>query len=1168
MKKLFFLLSAAGCALLSSCSTDPVGDPDPIQPDKLGNHTLKALTPEAAKTRTHLGPQEGGFSPVYWSENDAIAVVTDADAVCKYVLTEGKDTENGTFTVSGTPTAEGANSLKAYYPYSAYEAGKLTIPEAQTYAAGTFAPDTNPMYAEAAGAETGALEFSHVAGVINIRLTDDGTGRKVKSIRLVSTDKTLSGAGTLAEGPDGGMIVVFDAAGTEPMEHVDETGKPVAPAVQSGSEITLTCTEPVALNADAPADFLFVVPAQTYPAGTLSFVITDDQDKTVTKALTKQLVVGRARIVDFAAIAIPKVVVAESADKVADAIKDAVTGGSPDAPAETPEVVQVAAKVEQDAEVTIPQVFAEAAALTVEVPHVAQDTQLTFKESSDESEQGALPTHVNIVTDTETAKKLVIEMPNTTVTVNGKYTEMTASTADNTLNVDENAEVQKLTLLKGNAKIYGTVSEIVKGDNYNDKVFGCIGTQAGLERIIAHQDLYDELVIEKAVSDLDGKGGTLTKPLTVKANAELKNLTINPSAEAEATHPILVSGNGVKAVFDNLLLVCNTAKSYGISCTGANPDITVRNSEIKALGTDCRGVSVLNNELTSTDSYVVLDNTSIHNNETAIGSGAYTEEQISFFKTRVKDSAYYPRGIAVGNSGGTVHIDLRNGSAVEGFFYAVNIAGITTPVVVNVENSRLDGRAALNVHGKDCVFDVKGSELIGRNYFTGPTEDFATIVLDAAVATSGSNTVTVTDSEIRSYNSPQTATNHQFSVDLRSKNNKLALLGATKLVEIGTPQPARMNFLVMNRDGSNTVEVGPAVTVAGKEGAHVLPITLWDGTTVTEPMSGTVKNDGVSWFCYEIIEASDLAWIAQEANAGRLAEGASVLFYNDIDLGGHKWTPIGCTGLTNPNDSEANYTAKGHLFSGCIFGNGYTIRNVRIDETTPARGIFGQVYGADAKPAVIADLNAENVTIEGEGKWTGGLVGYVRNVSEITNCSIKNVTIACGDRIYTYGSGGLLGYFGNNTGEVVIEGCSSENVSFTGKGGWNNGGLIGKFFSGKPVKVTIRNCQPSKGYCRTVFAKGQTINGITLYYAPDGYNNSWFIGNITKTNGFDLVIENVADNSANWQEVDAESGSDLTSEALEAFYVAPYIGNYDSYKNQALTGTITIDGAAAKPANE
>lgn len=1153
MKKLFFLLGAAGFAVLSSCSTDPVDELTPVIPEKLGTHTLTAFTPQTETTRTHLGQQEGNFSPVYWSKNDDIAVFTNTGKLCKYVLTNGEASIDGTFTVSDAPTAEGASSLTAYYPYSAYNTnGTFAIPTTQTYTAGSFAPGANPMYAEVESDNVDALLFSHVAGVINIRLTDDGTGRNVKSIKLISTDKPLAGAGILTQNSEGANVIGYNA---------NHTGE---------KQITLSC-ESVVLNGSTPTDFLFVVAAQTYPAGTLSFEITDTEDKTVTKTLSKQLIVGRAKIIDFVAIAIPKVIVVESPEKVSDAIKSAVTENKNAAP----EVVKVEGNVSMDATVTIPKVFQETASLTIEVPQVIENATLTFTESTDTSggEEANLPKSVNIVTDNDTAKKLVVDMPNTTVTVNGKYAEMTAKTAENTLNVDENAVITKLIVKKGNVKVYGTVHEISKENSYTGTIIGCIGTQAGLERIIDKQDMFDRIVIEKAVTGLDGKAGTLTKPLEIAANAELANLTIRPAAITEATHPILVSGNNAKVVLDGVLLVCATNKSYGISCTGQNPDVTIRNSEIKALGADCRGISIINSERNSTNSQITVDNTSIHSNETVIGNVTYSEDQINFFKSRVQDSNYYPRGISVGSTGSTVNIDILNNSAIEGFFYAVNIAGITTPVIVNVENSRLDGRAALNVHGRECVFNIKGnSQLVGRNYFTGPTEEFATIVLDSAVSTAGSNTVTVTDSEIYSYNSPQQATNHQYSADLRSKNNKLSLLGATKLIEVNTPQSARMNFLVMNGDNSNIIEVASSVTVEGKPGAHVLPITLWDGTTVTEPMSGKVKDNKIEWFCYEIHEASDLAWIAQEANAGKLREGASVLFYNDLDLGNHKWTPIGATGLINPNDAETNYTKKGHLFSGCIFGNGHTIRNVLIEEQTPARGIFGQVYGPDATPVVIDGLNAENVAIDGEGKWTGGLVGYVRNVSKITDCSIRNVTIATGDTFHTYGSGGLVGYISNNAA-IEIKNCSSENVEFKGKGGWNNGGLIGKLYGNKTV--TVADCTPAKGYFRTTLAINESLNGLTTSgtetsitpsIGKDGYQNSWFIGNITAQNGFDLTISNITDNSANWQAVDANS-NDITNALQAGAYAWPYVGVYDGY-DKTLTGTLTIDGKQVYPAAE
>ena len=197
----------------------------------------------------------------------------------------------------------------------------------------------------------------------------------------------------------------------------------------------------------------------------------------------------------------------------------------------------------------------------------------------------------------------------------------------------------------------------------------------------------------------------------------------------------MVSGDNVKLTLDGVKLVCNAAKTYAVNCLdGANPDVTLSNSEIIALGTDCRAVSVVNTRATSDTSYITFDNTQARTSQTAIGNREYTADEIKYFTSRVADGNYYPRGISVGSTGGKVNIALRNNSCIEGFFYGINIAGITEPVDVAIDDSRLDGRAALNVHGQKCIFRVNRSTLVGRNYFGGPTEDFATVVLDRAVA--------------------------------------------------------------------------------------------------------------------------------------------------------------------------------------------------------------------------------------------------------------------------------------------------------------------------------------------------------------------------------------------------------------------------------------------------
>lgn len=1120
------MLGAAGCAVLSSCSTDPIDELTPVLPEKLGTHTLTAFTPQTETTRTHLGTKEGDFSPVFWSANDDIAVLTNTGDLCKYVLTEGADSKDGTFTVAGSPTAEGASSLKAYYPFSSYSEGTLAIPAAQTYAAGSFAPGCNPMYAEVESGDVSGLQFSHVAGVINIRLTDDGTGRTVKSIKLISTDKPLAGAGLLTQNSEGANVIGYD-----------ETHAGV-------KEITLTCNEGVVLNETTPADFMFVIPAQTYPAGTLSFEITDATDKTVTKALSKQLIVGRAKIIDFVAIAIPKVIVAESAEHVSDAIKDAISSGTPEAPAEAPEVVKVEAKVETNAEVTIPQVFDQAATLTVEVPQVAENTQLTFKESAGaDDEKGSLPKKINIVTDDTTAKNLVVEMPNTTVTVNGKYTAMTASTADNTLNVERTSTIEKLTVKKGNVRIYGTVNEIVKESGYNGKIIACLASQEALNRYVANPSMYDEYVIEKGLLGFDGEGDgsenapyRISKPQDLVRMSEVMNVLAQKSEIFKGqyfllTNDIDLSGVDYVPMGSDFDADSTTSTAPGFAGTFDGGGHTVRNISVEqplrstGLFGTVRGGTIRNLTVSNISvKYMIkwagglvgdmvggrIENCRVENAQ--LGLERHQTLRPSY---RVGGLIGISREELTISNCAVNNVALTSGFAMGGLIGGPQNSALTL-TDCSVDNIRI-------VHEGNIVADVSGyfdsTPLLGD---CSPTQ-----ALSMSNITIGS--WTITDNTNTDYKwAAQTWSMFPY-IGEKPSNCTPTLDGKALSV---TPLSEEM----LSSERWNTIKP-------------------WDGLSTAEPSKSGNE--------YLIFTANELAWIAQEANAGRLEQGAGVNFLRDIDLGNQKWTPIGATGLTNPNDAETNYTAKGHLFSGCIFGNGHTIRNVLINEKTPARGIFGQVYGVDGNPVVIKGLNAENVTINGEGKWTGGLVGYVRNVSQITDCSIKNVEIACGDSFNTYGSGGLVGFVSTNA-ELLIDRCSSENVAFTGKGGWNNGGLIGKFYGNK--QVTVSNCTPVKGYFRTSLANGENVDGQQYYIARDGYQNSWFIGNITAQNGFDLTLTNNMDNSANWEATDSQ-GTDLKDALREGAYAWPYVGVYDGY-NKTLTGTLTIDGQKVYPVTE
>lgn len=1149
MKRLSLLLGVAAVACFSGCSTDPTQDL-PITEGR-GSHTIFATTGDN-DTRTSLGDknEETHTTPVLWSEGDAIAVIADGADTYKYILnSEDVGKADGSFTVDEGEGAKNATSIVAYYPYKNYDAKArtMTIPAEQSYLAGrTYSTDLNPMYATSTDMES--LRFHHMAGVINLQLKNIGAAeRNIKSIELVSTDHTLHGTATIGE------------------DHV-LTFPPFEAGVNNN--VTLKCATPAALNTDAvtPTCFMFVVPSNTYPARSLTFRITDSDDQVVTLTATKALELSRGGIINFAAAAVPNVKIAETPAEVSNAIDEALAGVGGETPSTEPIYVQVSGAVAADATVEIPTSFASAEQkeipVTIDIPTVTNTAATITIQAGTTGTATDVPAKINIVTDPTTASNLVLDLPNSTVTVNGKFTALTATTAANTLIVNKVSEIETLTVTKGSVEIYGHVTTIVK-ETGAGTVTRYISTQKGLEQAFAANDNADNYIFVTAAEELDAKNATITTPLTIGGSLVLKNLTVNVT-DANA---IVTNANNITFTLNNVKMISTTANKAnsrnGLYIGNSNVNATLIDCRIVSGGKDPRGISIVN-DVTKGDITLTLDNTKISTAETWIGNVAYTEEQIAYFKSQIGGNGY-PRGISIyGCDEGTATVNILNGSAIEGFAYAINCGTNDVnaePRIIHVKDSYLDGRCAFNLWNNSVVANVENSTLVGRNYFGGPTEDFATIVYNK-----GTHSVTVKDSEVISYNAPQTATNHQYSVSLRSTGCTLRLLGSTKLIEKETPEfPARMSFLIEeNYEGTNTIEVAPSVTVEGMEGATPRPQLVWDGTSTTRPALGLVKDNGLEWPVYQIYQGSDLAWVAKEANAGRLPEGTGILLFRDIDLGGHNWTPIGYTGLRNPNDTESNYIAKGHLFSGCAFGNDHVIRNAVIDVTTPARGIFGQVYGTAEKPAQIEDIAVENITIKGEGKWTGGLVGYVRNVSKISNCSIKNITISMGDNGNSYGCGGLLGYISSNT-NLTIDGCSSENITFTGKG-WNNGGLIGKFFGNK--KVTIQNCAPAKGTFKTLFANGQALPAVgatPIYYAPDGYNNSWFVGNITNQNGFDLTITNVTDNSANWTEIDAATNANLNAEAKAGAYLWPYIGVYDLYNNAALTGTITIDGKKVHP---
>lgn len=196
-------------------------------------------------------------------------------------------------------------------------------------------------------------------------------------------------------------------------------------------------------------------------------------------------------------------------------------------------------------------------------------------------------------------------------------------------------------------------------------------------------------------------------------------------------------------------------------------------------------------------------------------------------------------------------------------------------------------------------------------------------------------------------------------------------------------------------------------------------VTVWDGTSIT----AVTEVDGV----YEISNAAELAWVAQQVNAGTTFAGKTVKLVNDINLGYKAWTPIG--GLV---------TFPGISFHGTFDGNGKTISNLYASDNTvnhASAGLFGGLQDATVK-----DLTVKNAIISST-HLAGVICGYVES-STISNCKVSNVKVTSTVELLSSGNydngdkvGGIVGhlcYKGTDKIGSSITSCTVENAKIQG----------------------------------------------------------------------------------------------------------------------------------------
>ena len=212
-----------------------------------------------------------------WTADDRISIFNKQTAGQEYKFAGQTGDDSGEFEKVGSGAASGSalDNVIAVYPYQAgtavSESGAISLafPAEQTYAQNSFGLGANPMVSVSADEN---LQFKNVGGYLKVSIF--GCGYSVSSI-------TLKG--------NNGEKIAGNATVTMPLDGVPT----VEMAEDAGTEITLTCAEPVSLGVSAAesVDFWFVVPPVTFSKGFT--VSVKHQEGVTTRSTDKSVTINR-----------------------------------------------------------------------------------------------------------------------------------------------------------------------------------------------------------------------------------------------------------------------------------------------------------------------------------------------------------------------------------------------------------------------------------------------------------------------------------------------------------------------------------------------------------------------------------------------------------------------------------------------------------------------------------------------------------------------------------------------------------------------------------------------------------------------------------------------------------------------------------------------------------
>lgn len=376
----------------------------------------------------------------YWSNTDAIGVTTSnvTTSFTKLDLKQGGGTASATFSGTINGTIEGY----AIYPYSdnhSISSNQLTFnfPESYTYDKvdqdffTTTKGDGNSFNPAMVGKITNnSVTLKHLGGVFCIKVSS----MPVASGKLtLTTDKKINGNFTYNLSDDTSTETVIQASTTSTDENTV--------AINFSGATT-----------NSPGVFYIPVPAGTYSNIRIKMYNGSGDTNEEINVAAGTYTINRK---DLKVINLTTGSIDATTPTIVDDASDVSTS------LESNDAVSVSGEITGTSTINIPTFTEDNATKSLILENIASNTSLTISESSSEPNNSVENFTLSIPNNDAadfTPLNLNINLPNTTVALaanagTATFNEVTASTADNTLIIEEGVTVKKLIVNKGNVRV-------------------------------------------------------------------------------------------------------------------------------------------------------------------------------------------------------------------------------------------------------------------------------------------------------------------------------------------------------------------------------------------------------------------------------------------------------------------------------------------------------------------------------------------------------------------------------------------------------------------------------------------------------------------------------------------------------------------------------------------